>query len=117
MGSRGSGRFGDYNVPTGNTDLCSTPLKNVKLEDTAYSDYYVNHSTIPPVDTLVQVRLVLLSGRIAVEIVDTGETVGNLPTKYNYLITCIKLGKTYSGNVVSGSLTPIPYVVVDLNVI
>jgi hypothetical protein len=117
MGSRGSGKFGDYIIPTGSSDLCSTPIRNVKLEDTAHSDYYINHHAIPVVGTQVHIRPTLLSGRIAIETVNSGETVGNLPTKYNYLLPCIKLGKTYSGMIVSGSLTPIPFVTVNLDVI
>jgi hypothetical protein len=34
---------------------------------------------------------------------DKGVTVGNLPTAYNYLVSCMKAGWTYSGTVTASN--------------
>lgn len=127
MGSAGSGSFGTYRIgnglggdgPTsggkgGNEVECPQIIENIRLEDVATSDYYLNHQILPGVGSEVQLRDAVHFGRLVVETVGH-EVIGNLPTNYNYLLNCIKKGFHYSGYVVSSGDVPIPYVVVTLN--
>lgn len=66
-----------------------------------------------PENCNIRLRSALYNGRLVVETFE-GIIVGNLPTKYNYLLTYIKLGNGYSGTVVSSGISPIPYAVVNL---
>lgn len=132
MGSTGSGSFGNYRIGrngggtggsggtggTGGTEEIECPklIENIRLEDVATSQFYVNNnSTLPAPGTKVQVRDKVHLGRLVVETEDTKQVVGNLPTQYNYLLTCITNGMHYSGNVISSGNTPVPFVVVTLN--
>lgn len=118
MGSRGTGRFGDYKPGSGgNQNMCDKPIKGARLEDVATCDYYVKHHVSPPVGTDIQIKATLFNGRIAVETLATKEIIGLLPTSLNYLDICLRIGKVYHGTVTLSSLNPIPTVEVNLNVI
>ena len=139
MGSTGSGRFGNYQIGGGSTGngqdtpgmgsggagngfggsdevKCPQVIENIRLEDVATSEYYSKNTSLPAVQIIVQIRNKVHLGRLAVETVDTHEVIGNLPTQYNYLLNCIKSGYHYHGHVISSGITPIPFVVVTLNV-
>ena len=137
MGSAGSGVFGNYRVDNGKNSErtsngiedaseighsggtgeieCPRTLQKVQLEDIATSEYYVHHKSLPVVGEGVRIRNKIHNGRIVVEKVDTQEVLGNLPTQYNYLLNCIKIGMQYSGSIVSSGNSPIPFIVVTLS--
>ena len=123
MGSAGSGMFGTYkdngagalpSVKSGNQE-CPLEIKYIPLEDVAISDYYVKHSSVPNVGEQIEVMSIPHKKRMVVALQNTQEILGNLPVTYNYLLVCISNGMTYSGNVVSSGVTPVPYIVVDLH--
>lgn len=137
MGSAGSGKFGTYRVgngqatggkgPEGGTAggglgggigeiECPSVIENIRLEDVAVSDYYVNHQSLPSSRNLVELNNTVYKGRLVVKATSTGEVLGNLPTQYNHLINCIKKGMHYSGTIVASGTTPVPFVVVTLHV-
>lgn len=125
MGSAGSGSFGNYpgkssKTPGGNGSgvgggfggEVEAPeiIENVKLEDVATSEYYIQHENVPGKGEKVSLRTNIVEGRLVVELTETHEIIGNLPTEYNYL-----RGLKYHGTIVSSGLTPIPYIVVNLH--
>src|SRR4051812_5566945 len=98
MGSSGSCNLGHYpssspkGKPGGTSggggspeDRCARAF-SVRLEDVEQSEYYRAHKTTPPVGTQLTVaqrkRLVAQTGG--------GESIGNLPTTFNYLASCLK---------------------------
>lgn len=115
MGSSGTGSFGDLRANGYQEDRCSQPLSDVTLEEVARSDYYQNNGYITPITTTVKIRDTLFNGRIAVETVDTCEVVGLLPSRFSYILACVRKGFTYIGRVKYSVDTPIPTVVVDLD--
>ncbi|MEJ0060860.1 MAG: hypothetical protein WDM79_15320, partial [Terricaulis sp.] len=111
MGSSGSGRITDYpgtsksggdGGPDGPPeDRCAQAFQ-ATLEDVGQSDYFKTHGALPSVKTQLEVvhakRLVVRTA--------TGESVGNLPTSYNYLAGCIKAGWSYVGLVLTTTSGP-----------
>lgn len=132
MESSSSGRFYDYSDPkppatprqsTGDAqggtsgediDACKVPLPNVRLEEISRSEYFSSKKNVPGPDTNVQVRKDLVGGRIAVETIRGNQSVGFLPTQYNYLAGCLKSGNKYKGKITASSNLPSPRIVVDL---
>lgn len=132
MGSTGSGKFGTYRIggelggiggsivnggtgDGGSSEVeCPKVIENIRLEDVATSEYYTKHSSLPTVQSKVQIRDKVHLGRLVVEINDTHELIGNLPTQYNYLLNCMKNGFHYTGSIISSGKIPIPFVVVTL---
>lgn len=130
MGSSGSGRFGDYHVNstmrTGSSGTqggsesaeeisCPEEIDAIKLEDVATSEYYKAHRGIPLVGDAVHLRQKLYNGRLVVELFATGEIIGNLPTRYNFIRRCFESGLDYEGDILSSGLSPIPFIVVNLH--
>lgn len=133
MGSSGSGKFGTYRIGNGggsggsgivtenggngrpNEIECPSIIENIRLEDVATSEYYVNHNSLPTSGDSVYLNNTIYKGRLVVKTTSTDEIIGNLPTQYNFLISCIKNGIHYNGFVVASGVTPIPFVVVTLN--
>lgn len=129
MGSSGSGRFGTYriggglggdggviNQTGGSTEVeCPRIIENIRLEDVATSEFYLKHKTLPVAKSVVKIKDKVYLGRLVVETGESPEVIGNLPTQYNYLLTCIQKGINYAGQVVSSGETPVPFVVVQLN--
>ena len=119
MGSSGSGRLTDYpgsgKAKTSSEggdggspeDRCGKAF-SAQLEDVEQSAYYVNHKQPPPLGTVLEV---VHAKRITAVIGD--ETVGNLPTKYNYLAACIKGGYSYVGTVTTSKSAPTVIVSAD----
>lgn len=128
MGSSGSGRFGTYrNTGTGSSGTgsgvnggtneieCPAIIENIRLEDVATSDYYVNYNSLPSYGDSIYLNNTIYKGRLVVKAISTDEIIGNLPTRYNFLINCLKKGMHYKGFVVASGITPIPFVVVTLH--
>lgn len=116
MGSSGPGRISDYpgssktdessGGPKGGggsspSDRCGRAL-STPLEDIEHSDYYVAHGAPPPVGEQLQIRL---RKRLVAETVN-GEGVGNIPTAFNFLASCLKDGWAYPGRVTAATAGP-----------
>lgn len=123
MGSSGSGMFGTYRgggagsiVNGGNIgeDGCPLEIENIRLEDVAISEYFLNHDNVPSFGESVELSTHLVNKRLVVVLTSTQEVIGNMPVTYNYLKLCIKKGKRYSGAIKSSGLSPIPFIVVNL---
>ena len=123
MGSTNTGRFTDYSgTSKGKTkkggsggggssgeDLCDKAF-TADLEEVERCEYFKNLSDLPSKGSHVLVRF---NGRL--EVTDnSGELIGYLPTKFNYLAACIQDGNEYSGNVLSTTRTPIIKIRVDI---
>ena len=119
MGSSGNGMFGMYSgggagsIANGG-DGCPIEIENIRLEDVAISEYFLNHNDVPSAGEPVELAMQLINKRLAVVLTSTQEVIGNLPVSYNYLNLCIKKGKRYSGAIKSSGLLPIPFIVVNL---
>jgi hypothetical protein len=115
MGSSGSGRFSDYpgkppkkissSGGRGGTaggssgeDPCDRAF-STELEDFEFSEYFKKHGTAPKIGTSVTIE----KGKRIVARTKAGETLGNLPTKFNYLAGCIAGGRAYAGHVIAVS--------------
>lgn len=133
MESSSTGRFNHYSEPTPPTspvggkiggtsggrkgeevDVCKLSMQNVRLEEISRSEYFSAKKTVPPDTTNVQVRKFLVGGRIAIETTRGNQSIGFLPTQYNYLVACLKQGHKYKGKVTASADSPIPRIVVDL---
>ena len=124
MGSTGSGRYGTYQVGNGQTANgnggsageieCPSVIENIRLEDVATLDYYINNHSLPSADNKIELNNTVYKGRLVVKDISTNEILGNLPTQYNFLINCIKKGMQYTGTVVLSGTTPVPFVIVKL---
>jgi hypothetical protein len=110
MGSSGSGRLTDYPGSSGtgssgstggnggSSDRCAQAIA-VTLEDIEHCDFYKAGNTVP--ERGQQLRIAHKK-RIVAETA-AGTTVGNLPTAYNYLASCLKDGWTYLGTVTASN--------------
>ncbi len=119
MGSTGTGRLTDYtgsqaDKPGGSggasgEDQCDESVESV-VEEVERCAYYENHKKLPEVGTNISLSIVK---RLNITI--GGETLGYLPTKYNYLAGCLKDGIQYGGKVTAISSKPIIKVSIELN--
>lgn len=118
MGSTGTGHLSDYSDyrgaligVTGGKDLVNMCEKAVttSLEDVEINDYYTSMGSVPPAGTKV---ILSFNGKRIVAMVNSGKTIGNLPTSYNYLLGCIEEGYSYEGEVVGSSVKPLPSVAI-----
>lgn len=123
MGTSGPARLTDYpgskkgDKSGGNGDSGSTPEDrcnrafSVTLEDVEHCTFFKLHGTSPTAGTDVQVAH---KKRIVAETL-AGEVVGNLPTRFNYLASCLGAGFKYVGKVVdSANGPPVAKVTVDI---
>jgi hypothetical protein len=104
MGSSGSGRISDYPGSSGSgtegggdaggVDRCSKGF-SARLEDVEHSDFYKKNRSAPPAGTQVQV----VQGKRIIVATMSGESIGALPTSFNYLLSCILDGWLYIGAV------------------
>jgi hypothetical protein len=121
MGSSSSASLNNYRQPNvkkgetgkGTEDHCAQDLSNVSLEEVGRSEYLRAHASVPNPNSGVVVRSTLMGARLSVDDAN-GDSIGLLPTRFNYLVACMKKGFTYSGEVATSSLTPTPSVTVDL---
>jgi hypothetical protein len=72
------------------------------LEDVEQSEYYRKHGRTPPNGTQVEVAM----RKRPVAQTNSGESIGNLPTSFNYLSSCMKEGWVYIGVVQSAKSGP-----------
>ncbi|MBQ4900314.1 hypothetical protein KB559_15870 [Paenibacillus sp. Marseille-P2973] len=114
MGSSGYGSFGDLKKSP-NNDLCKKAIEGVELEEVARSEYYSELNEVPPFMHLIEVKRELVNGRVVVISSENQIIIGNLPSKYSYLLACMKQGISYMGTVTYSVVNPIPRVMVDLN--
>ena len=113
VGSVGSGTFGNYR-PSKGDDRCLNDLKNINLEDVTRAPYYENNQELPGMMEEVFVYDRLYNGRIAVKSKETTEVIGYVPTRFNYLLSCLERNIEYTGTVVFSINRPIPRIMVDL---
>lgn len=119
MGSTGSGHFSDYTNFQGSVkgvtggsdalDRCEIAFSSM-LEEVDSCEYVSKYGTIPPVNTIVILRLDV---RIVV-MAEDGTIIGYLPTEYNYLRNCMLNGYQYSGTVSVVGTSPVNTVMIDI---
>lgn len=121
MGSTGSGSFSDYpgsrpkeggegsgGGGASGEDRCARAF-SCALEEVEQCDYFSANGGVPPANTALSIEQ---RGRLfAVDA--SGQTVGALPTGFNYLADCIAAGFTYEGRVNSSASAPVASVNVD----
>jgi hypothetical protein len=107
MGSSGSGRLSDYpgskkpgggggsGGGPGGQDRCTRAI-DTKLEDVEHCEHFVKHKRVPPVGAALKIAF---KNKRVVALTDANEVVGNLPTKFNYLVDCMNDGFAYIGRV------------------
>jgi len=121
MGSTGSGSFSDYPGSSpkeggqgaggggaSGEDRCSRAF-SCALEEVEHCDYFSANEGVPPVNTALSIEQ---RGRLFA-VVAGGQSVGALPTRYNYLADCMAAGFTYEGRVNASASTPVASVNVD----
>lgn len=98
-------------------DRCRMHLRDVILDEVARCDYFRVYKTVPVAGTVVAVRGIIdpAVGRIVVYSISDNVVIGYLPSKYNYIRACMADGFSYTGKVISSSISPIPRVYVDLD--
>lgn len=121
MGSTGSGSFSDYpgsrpkeggegagGGGASGEDRCARAF-SCALEEVEQCDYFSSSGGVPPANTALTIEQ---RGRLfAVDA--SGQTVGALPTSFNYLADCMVAGFTYEGLVNSSASAPVASVNVD----
>jgi len=121
MGSTGSGSFSDYpgsrpekaGQGTGGggasgDDRCERAF-SCALEEVEHCDYFSEYGDVPPVSTALSIEQ---RGRLfAVDA--SGQSVGALPTRFNYLADCLAAGFGYEGHVTASASAPVTSVSVD----
>ena len=110
----GSGGSGEAGGGAGD-DQCGRELLNVPLEEVGRSTYFHAHNNVPTPRTVVVLRATTMGPRLSIDLAD-GQSVGFLPTEYNYLVVCMKKGFAYSGEVTNSSQSPVPSVRINLRV-
>ena len=101
MGSTGTGRFSDYpGTPSGSAkgrghggggggsgqppvDQCERKLTDVPLEDVARFEYLRDYGKLPLIGEPVELRTILVGGRLGVESASGKKVIGLLPTEFN----------------------------------
>lgn len=121
MGSTGSGSFSDYpgsrskegsegagGGGASGEDRCARAF-SCALEEVEQCDYFSVNGGVPPANTVLSIEQ---RGRLFA--VDAGgQTVGALPTGFNYLADCMAAGFTYEGRVNASASAPVASVNVD----
>lgn len=121
MGSTGSGSFSDYSGSrpkedkdgaggggASGDDRCERALA-CTLEEIEHCDYFTANGSVPPTDTVLTIEQ---RGRLfAVD--SNGQSVGALPTGFNYLADCMRAGFTYTGRVTASASSPVASVNAD----
>jgi hypothetical protein len=126
MGSSGSGKFHNYppsggkkagsSGPQGKSptrDRCAEELSDVQLEEVGRSTFFEAHDGVPKAGTAIVLRSATVGPRLSIDTAD-GESVGFLPTEYNYLAVCLKKGFSYAGEVTKSSKAPVPGIHINL---
>lgn len=126
MGTSGSGSFSDY--PSGkkgssstdgsgdgsgtNQNSCEKAIGEIELEEVGSLDYFKTNNRLPNIDNEVFLQPELDDGRMVV--LCENLKLGYLPTKYNYLKACMERGFSYGGTVTDSTVTPQPYIQIDI---
>ena len=115
MGSTGTGHFTDYpgNLnsikgvvgPEPKEDRCERAF-SAELEDIQTSDYYKKYGKVPTPGAYVSIGW----NRRIIAMDEDGLTIGNLPTRFNYLLACLNDGFSYTGAVEESHDLGLPYV-------
>jgi len=125
MGSSGSSRFSDYPESprqkasssggrsgsaggSSGVDRCDSAFTAV-LEDYERSEYHATHNGPPRVGALITID----GGRRIVARVSSGESIGNLPTPFNYLAACIASGHSYGGRITAVAGSAVVKITID----
>jgi hypothetical protein len=116
MGSSGTGSFGDLKG-SGESQLCLKNIKDEWLEEVARCDFYINQRAVPSIMHPVHIHSTVVNGRIVVVSTSTNEIIGLLPSRYSYLLGCMKKGHQYVGTVTYSVNTPIPKVMVNMDAV
>ena len=104
VGGNGEGGGG-----AASADRCARAF-NVILEDVEHCDFFKKHGISPAVGTTLHVA----HKKRVVAQTQAEEIVGNLPTSFNYLASCLRGGYTYVGKVrKSSNGPPVALVAVD----
>lgn len=120
MGSTGTGSLTDYaNHPTKSSnqggssgeDQCKKSFYTL-LEDVQTCSYFMTHGNVPPLGTAGSV--VFVNPRFGVQD-GNGLILGYLPTKYNYIKTCMSLNIGYAAVVSFSGMAPVPSIGVDVS--
>ncbi|WP_221469041.1 hypothetical protein [Cohnella nanjingensis] len=90
-------------------------MKEVLLEEVSLSQYFGNHTDVPPKNHPVEVSSSTINGRIVVISSNNLEIIGYMPSRFSYLLGCMKKGHNYVGNVIFSTNVPIPKVMVNLD--
>lgn len=121
MGSTGSGSFSDYSGSrskdgsdgaggggASGDDRCTRAFA-CALEEVELCDHFVAHENVPPNGTVLTIEQ---RGRLfAVD--PNGQSVGALPTRFNYLADCMSAGFAYTGRVTASASSPVASVNAD----
>ena len=114
MGSRGDGSFGNYQ-PKDDQTKCGEDIGAVSLEDVTLYDK--NNGELPKVDELIRVEFHDESKRLVAISDLTNEIIGAIPTRFNFMLICIKNNYNYAGKVFAMINHPLPRVEVEINAI
>lgn len=114
MGSSGSDRFSDYSGSQSGSskeNLCDKAF-SCSLEDVATSNYFQSNKSVPASGSKIKISPNLHQGRIVATL--GSMIIGNLPTRFNYLLKCFTDGISYEGVIANSGTNPIPFIVVDV---
>jgi hypothetical protein len=112
MGSTGQNNFGDY--AQGGTTKCDDSI-DAALEDVSRHEYFTVTGKLAKKGTPVRLRATINLGRLVVEESATGKVIGNLPTRFHYVLLCLKNGYSYEGEVTLSRSGKVPVVEVHLD--
>ena len=111
MGTTGRGSFQDYrDEDSDNKNQCDDVFKT-NLEEVENSDYFNNNDSLPDIGE----RLHISVDKRIKAVAENGETVGYLPTKYNYLKFCMDEGYLYLAEVTQSLAVPLPKIKVEVS--
>jgi hypothetical protein len=78
---------------------------------TDVNSYVRKHNSVPSVETALAIRL---HNDKLVAMDNSGNEMGYLPSRYNYLVDCIEQGYSYTGKVIASSINPFVSVIIDV---
>lgn len=116
MGSSGTGSFGDLKGSS-DSQLCLKSIKDEWLEEIARCDFYISQGGIPSIMHPVHIHPTVVNGRIVVVSTSTNKVIGLLPSRYSYILGCMKKGHQYVGTVTYSVDIPIPKVMVYIDAV
>ncbi|MEJ8818561.1 hypothetical protein [Lacibacter sp. H407] len=119
MGSTGSGNFSDYssnktpqkNQGSKSTEDDCTKAYSLTLEDVERSEYFLANNSLPTEGTSVTIRHNI---RLQAVETETNQSIGYLPTSFNFLLKCLSSGIVYQGEVISSIERPVSVVKIDI---